>query len=248
MGSPSSTYRSPLRPFAPQRGSGSPHTSGMQGGLPEQRQETRNPGRSRRCSRTLPPAAQRVVFHEGVDRDHGGPCDPHAQRTSSTSDPRRRSKRPRTKRAHIPTILTPVERERQAALHADPPQAADGASSSSAASLPGSAANSLSGGPHAADKQPREPAADPRPAQGAGGQPPPTAPKLSRHGGHIATTGARRERPKGGRRNGRDLRPSGVRKPTARCHDLLGAPATGALHGVRAWGTSWHHLTAPLPD
>ena len=71
-----------------------------------------------------------------MDRDHGGPCDPHARRPSSTADPRRRSKRPRTERTHIPTILTPVERERQAAPHADPHQAAGEASSSSAASLP----------------------------------------------------------------------------------------------------------------
>ena len=92
----------------------------MQGSTPEQRQETRNPGRSRRRSRTPPPAARRVVFHEGMDRDHGGLCDPHAQRTSSTTDPRRRSERPRNERAQIPSILTPVERERQAALHAGP--------------------------------------------------------------------------------------------------------------------------------
>ena len=179
MGSPSGTYRSPLRPFAPRRGPGSPHTSGMQGGTPEQRKETRNPGRSRRCSRTPPPAARRVVFHEGMDRDHGSPYDPHAQQTSSTTDPRRRSKRPRTKRAHIPTILTPVEREQQAALHAGPRRAADGASSSSAASLRGSAADQVPEGPHATDTRPREPAADPRPAQGVGGQPPPHPPPAS---------------------------------------------------------------------
>ena len=173
MGSPSGAYRSPLQPFAPQRGPGSPHTSGMQGATPEQSQETRNPGSSRRRSRTPPPAARRVVFHDGMDRDHGGPCEPHAQRTSSTIDPRRRSKRPRTEQAHIPTIVTTVERERQAALQAGPRRAADGASSSSAASLPGSAADPLSGGSHATDTQPREPAADPRPAQETGGQPPP---------------------------------------------------------------------------
>ena len=176
MGSPSGAYRSPLRPFAPRRGPGSPHTSGMQGGTPEQRQETRNPGRSSRRSRTPPPAARRVVFHEGMDRDHGGPYDPHAQRTSSTSDCRRRSERPRTERAHIPTILTPVVRERQAELHADPCRVADAASSSSAASLPGSAADPLSGGPHATDTRPRKPAADPTPAQGTGEQPPPKPP------------------------------------------------------------------------
>ena len=145
MGYPSGTYRSPLRPFVPRRGPGSPHISAMQGGTPEQRQEARNPGRSRRHSRTPPPAAQQVVFHEGMDRDHGGPCNPHTQQGSSTTDPRRRSKRPRTKQAHIPTILTPVEHEPQTALHAGPRWAEDGASSSSAASLPGSAANPLSG-------------------------------------------------------------------------------------------------------
>ena len=131
---------------------------------------------SRRRSRTPPPAARRVVFNEGMDRDQGGPYDPHAQRTSSTADPRRRSKRPRTEQAHIPTILTPVEHERQAALHAGPRPAADGPSSSSAGSLPGSATDPLPGGPHATDTRPREPAADPRPAQRVGGQPPPPPP------------------------------------------------------------------------
>ena len=58
MGSPSRTYRSPLRPFAPRRGPGSPHTSGKQGGTPKQRQETRNRSRSRHRSRTPPPAAR----------------------------------------------------------------------------------------------------------------------------------------------------------------------------------------------
>ena len=189
MGSPSGTYRSPLRPFAPRRGPGSPHTSGMQGGTLEQRQETRNPGRSRRRTRTPRPAARQVVFHEGMDRDHGGPCDPHAQQTSSTTDPRLRSKRPRTERAHIPTIPTPVERERPAALHAGPREAADRASSSFAASLPGSAADPLSGGPHATDTRPREPAADPRPAQGAGAQPPPPQPA-----NHQGTEGTSQQR------------------------------------------------------
>ena len=135
MGSPSGTYSSPLRLFAPRRSPGSPHASGVQGATPEQRQETRNPGRSRRRSCTPPPAARRVVFHEDMDRDHRGPCDPHARQTSSTTDPRRRSKRPGTKQTHIPTILTPVERERQAALQAHCRQAAGKASSSSAASL-----------------------------------------------------------------------------------------------------------------
>ena len=173
VGSPSGAYRSPLQPFAPRRGPGGPHASGMQGGTPEKRQVTRNPGRSCRRSRTPPPAARRVVFHEDMDRDHGGPCNTHAQRTSSATDPRRRSKRPRTKRMHIPTIVTPVERERQAALHTGPRRAADGASSSSTAPLPGSAANQLSGGPHAKNTRPSGPACDPWPAQGTGGQPPP---------------------------------------------------------------------------
>ena len=145
VGSPSGTYRSPLRPFAPRRSQGSAHTSGLQGGTPERHQETRNPGCSWRRCRTLPSAARRVVFREDTDRGHGGPSDLHAQRTSSTTDPRRRSNRPRTKRAHIPTIPTPAERERQAALHTDPNWAADGGLSSFATSLPGSAAGPLPG-------------------------------------------------------------------------------------------------------
>ena len=90
IGFPSGTYRSPLRPFAPRRGQGSPDTSGMQGDTPEQHQETRNPSRSRRRSCTPHPAARQVVFHEDTDRGHGGPNDLQAQRTSSTTDHRRR--------------------------------------------------------------------------------------------------------------------------------------------------------------
>ena len=172
MGSSAGTYRSPLRPFAPRRGQGSHHTSGMQGGTLEQRQETRTPSRSRRRSRTPPPAARRVVFHEDTYRGHGGPNDLHAQRTSNTTDPRRPSKSLRTERAHIPSIPTPAERERQAALHTGPHRAADGASSSSATSLLGSAAGPLPGGQHATDTRPREPKAHQGPAQGVGGQPP----------------------------------------------------------------------------
>ena len=172
VGSPSSTYRSLLRLFAPRRGQGSPHTSGVQGGTPERHQETRNPGRSRRRSRTPPPAARRVVFHEDTESGHGSLSDLHAQQTSSTTDPRRRSKRLRTERAHIPTIPTPAKRERQAALHTDPHWAADGASSSSATSLLGSASGPMPGGQRAMHTQLRDPAADQRPAQGVDGQPP----------------------------------------------------------------------------
>ena len=63
VGSSSGTYRGPLRPFAPRRDQGSPHTSGVQGGRPERHQETRNPGHSWRCNRTPPPAGRQVVFH-----------------------------------------------------------------------------------------------------------------------------------------------------------------------------------------
>ena len=166
------TYSSPLQPFAPQRSLGSPHASRVQGDTPEQRQETRHHGPSRRRSRTPPPAARRVVCNEDMDRDHGGPRDPQARRTSSTSEHRRRSKRSRTERTHIPTIPTPAERERQATLQADPRQTAGETSGSSAASLPGSAADPLPRGPHATDTRPREPAPDPSPTQGAGGSPP----------------------------------------------------------------------------
>ena len=253
MGSPSGTHRSPLRPFAPQRGPGSPQTSGMQGGTPEQRQETTSPGRSRRRSRTPPPEARRVVFHEGMDRDHGGPCDTHAKRTSSTTNPRRRSKRPRTERAHIPTILTPVERERQAALHAGPREAADGASSSSAASLPGSAANPLSGGPHAMDTRPREPAADPRPAQGAGGQPPPQPPNRQATEGTSHQPGHAASSPRA------DAEMTGTSGPQESAGPLPAAttclvphkqePSTEYVPGGHPGTTSWHpFLTSAALD
>ena len=61
VGSPSSTYRSLLRPFAPWRDRVSDHTPVMQGGAPEQHQEARNTDPSRCRSRTPPPAAQRFV-------------------------------------------------------------------------------------------------------------------------------------------------------------------------------------------
>ena len=93
-------------------------------------------------------------------------------------DSRRQSKKPRTKQAHISTIPTPAERERQAVLHTSPDRAADGASRSSATSLPGSAAGPLPGGRQATDTRPREPAADQRPTQGVGGTPQ-TAPPTS---------------------------------------------------------------------
>ena len=124
MDSSSGRYRSPLQPFAPQRGQGSPHTSEMQGGTPEQHQETRkNPNCSRRRSRTPPPAARCVVFHEDTDRGRGGPNNLHAQRTPSTTDPRRRSKRPRNEQPHIPTILCqPSKSDRQRFTRARPGQ------------------------------------------------------------------------------------------------------------------------------
>ena len=87
----------------------------------------------------------------------------------------------------------------------------------------------------------------PKPYARCGGAAAPAAQRPPSNGRHIAATGARRERPKGGHRNDGDLRPPGVFWPTARRHALLGAPATGTLHAVRAWGTPWHHLRAPLP-
>ena len=243
LGSPSGTYRSPLRPFAPQRGPGSAHTSGMQGGTPEQHQETENPSRSRRRSRTPPPAARLVAFHKDTDRDRGGPSDPHAQQASSTTDPRRRSKRPRAGRAHIPTIPTPAKRERQAALHKGPrrPRLPAHPSPPCQGRWPACCRwNSTprtrgQGNPRPTtglrkgwrDNPPNTP-----PASGAQcdrsrtraaaiqctgpvhhGVPQPscnTAIPPGR-GGRIATTGAGRERPRSGRRNDRNLQPSGVR-------------------------------------
>ena len=158
-----------------------------------------------RCARTAPeneepwpipatqphaaPAARRVVFHQGMDRGHGGPNDPPAQQTSSVADLRRRSKRPRTERAHIPTIRTPAERARQAALGTGAQQATDGASSSSAASLPGSAAGPLPGGRHATDTRPRGPTADQRPEHGVAGRTPQSIPPQAGRDGTAPNTG-----------------------------------------------------------
>ena len=246
-GSPSGTYSSPLRAFAPRRSPGSPHASRVQGGTPEQRQEMRHPGRSRRRSRTPPPAARQVVFNEDMDRDHGGPRDPHARRTSSTSHPRRRSKRPRTQRTHIPTILTPAERERQAALQADPRQTAGETSSSSAASLTGSAADPLPGGQHATDTRPREPAPDPSPTQGAGGQPSPQSRSRQATEGTSRQPGQDASGPRADTEMTGTSSPQGARWPTAHRHALLDDPATGTPHGVHAWGKPGRQLTAPLP-
>ena len=65
---PLARTEAPSRPFAPRRSQGSPHTSRMQGGTPEQRQATKNPSRSGRRSWRPPPAARRVVFREDTDR------------------------------------------------------------------------------------------------------------------------------------------------------------------------------------
>ena len=247
MGSPSGTHRSPLRLFAPRRGPGSPHASEMQDDTPEQRQETRNPGPSRHRSRTPPPAARQVVFHKIMDRDHGGPCDHNAQQTSSTTDPRRRSERPRTEQTHILTILTPVERERQAALHAGPCWVADGASSWFAASLPGSAANPPLGGPHATDTRPREPAADLRPAQGAGGKPPPPPPNCQATEGTSQQPGHDASVPRA------DTEMTGTSGPQESANPLPAATTCSVPHQQEPSteyvpGVPWHHLTAPLRD
>ena len=65
---PLGTHGSPFRPFALRWGRGSLYALGMKGGMPDRHQEARNPDRSLRRSRAPPPAARRVVFHEGVDR------------------------------------------------------------------------------------------------------------------------------------------------------------------------------------
>ena len=264
-GSPSGTYSSPLRPFAPQRSPGSPHASRVQGDTPEQRQETRHPGGSRRRSRTPPPAARRVVCNEDMDRDHGGPRDPHAWQKSSTSDPRRRSKRPRTKRTHIPTILTPAERERQAALQADPRQTAGETSSSSAASLPGSAADPLPRGPHATDTRPREPAPDPSPTQGAGGQPSPQSRSrqategTSRQPGHDAS-GPRADTEMTGTPSPQEpagppptatpcSMPRNGNSPRSTCPGDTRAPSHGTpTRLTRHWTTTWWPCPPRPPD
>ena len=70
----------------------------------------------------------------------------------------------------IPTIPMLAERSQQAALQTGPHQATDGASSSSAASVPESAAGPLLGGRNAAETRPRGPAADQLPEQGVGAE------------------------------------------------------------------------------
>ena len=145
---------------------------------------TRQSGARRQGTLAAPgaAAARRLPQHDGLSSTWAWteamevPTIPNTQRTSSGTDPRRQSKRPHTERAHIPTIPTPAERARQAALHTDPHQAADGACTSSAASLPVSAASPLPGGQHAADTPPRGPAADQRPEQGVRGQTPQSPP------------------------------------------------------------------------
>ena len=87
----------------------------------------------------------------------------------------------------------------------------------------------------------------------SGATAPPTAPKPQSHRGHIATTRARREQPKGGRRNDRDLRPSGVCRPTARHHDLTvpqqQQPSTEYVPGGHPGTTSRHpSLTSAALD
>ena len=186
---PLGTHGSRLRPFAPRWDQGSPHAPEMKGGAPASRtpdrhQEARNPVRSRRRSRTPPPAARPVVFHEGGDRGSGAPSDPPARQTSPAADPRRRSKRPRTEGTQVPTIPTPAERAGQAAPQPGPHQAQDGASSSSAASAPASPASLPPGGRKVADARPKGPAADQQPEQGAGGRtaqspPPPRTPGVT---------------------------------------------------------------------
>ena len=165
----------------------------MKGGTPASRtpdrhQEARNPDRSRRRSRTPTPAARRVVFPEGADRGRGDPNGPLARQTSSAADPRRRSKRLRIERTHIPTIPTRAEPARQAALHTGPHQATDAASSSSAASPQASPAGPPPGGQKAADARPTGPAADQQPEQRVGGRtpqsPPPHARRDSTSPGH----------------------------------------------------------------
>ena len=127
------------------------------------------------------------------------------------------------------------------------------------------------GGPHATDRRPKEPAADPRPAQGVRGAAPPKLPPPRARGddtapgrGHrlpdrpdLCTTGfptpaAAQPNHQGAegasQQRGHDTSGPDAEMTAARRHDLLDGPTTGAPHGVSAWGTPWHDLTAPLPD
>ena len=246
-GSPSGTYSSPLRPFAPRRSPGSPHASRVQGDTPEQRQETRHPGRSRRRSRTPPPAARRVVFNEDMDRDHRGP--PRPPRSANIID-----LRPQTPvqvaphRADAHPHHSHAGRARATSNASSRPSPDGGGNVQLICRLPpgvsGRSATERTTRHGHATKGAR---ARHQPYARGGGAALPAVQKPPGHGGHIAATGTRRKRTKGGHRDDWDLQPQGACWPAAHRHALLDAPATGTPHGVRAWGTTVRHLTAPLP-
>ena len=240
VGSPFGTYRSPLRPFAPRRGQGSPHTSGVQGGTPERHQETRNPGRSRRRSRTSPPAARRVVFHEDTDRGHGSPSDLHAQLspTPVQEAPHRAGAHPhhshasRARATGSASHGPPAGSRQSVQLICHLPPRVGGRPTAGGSARHGHTAKGTRGRPKACTRSGGTTAPTSPLASGARchrsrtraaatrptglvhlGVPRPSCntAKPPGRGGRTATTGTPRERRRSGRRDDRDLRPSGVR-------------------------------------
>ena len=192
MGSPSGTYRSPLQPFASRRTPGSPRASGMQGGTPEQRQETRNPGRSGRLSRTPPPAARRVVFHEGMDRDHRAPATLRPADIICHRSPTPVQEAPHRTGAH--PHHSHASRARAAGSASRGPPPGSGQSIQLVPRLPPRVSGQpAAGGTTRHGHAPKGACSDPRPAQGAGGQPPPQPPNrqategTSQQPGHDAS-------------------------------------------------------------
>ena len=235
-GSPSGTYSSPLRPFAPRRSPGSPHASRVQSDTPEQRQATRHPGRSRRRSSTPPPAARPVVFNEDMDRDHGGP--PRPPRSVNIIDLRPQmpvQEAPHRADAH--PHHSHAGRARAASNASSGPSPDSGRNVQLNRRLPpgvsGRSATERTTRHGHATKGAR---ARPQPYARGGGTALPAVQKPPGLGGHIAAAGTRRERTKGGHRDDRDLQPPAARWSTAHCQALLDTPATGTPHGVRALG------------
>ena len=157
---PCDPQRSPLRPFAHPRpdhgdqrapdgatGQHSPRT-------PQPPRGARRSAGARHQSRTPPSAARRVTFQADDDNSPNEPGGRHRRQMSPAAEPQRRTKRPRTDRTPIPTILPPTERARLAALGAHTDTAGATASGSSTASSH-ARTNDTTPGPHESSAAPR---------------------------------------------------------------------------------------------